>query len=351
MVTAYFFYFFIGLVDFSTMETYLRFDLHDTVAISMDFWYDSDNPDCEESMLLYGTDQGYVVMFNFVNNALFNKNRSKDECQVINVETYFKQTTSTPTPGATFSAATVNSNLINMSNNKANLACLSKRKAHGDWVQKVRYYHDLHAIVSCSTDPQASLCVATQDGKNKWVYFTTPVHKGVTTFAYCRFPVVLITGGTDHQLRLWNPHRLHHPMAALKGHNAPVIDITVNEMSGQIISLSTDNVIKVWDIRKQQCIQTIADSAAELKPEQGLNVIHFAPELEGQLLAASMSIVKYKHKVNNSGGDPAMTTTRSHDSPLRAALYNESFKQIVTGCDGGIVNVWVSHRVVCCTWQ
>ncbi|KAJ3417383.1 hypothetical protein HDV05_004848 [Chytridiales sp. JEL 0842] len=299
--------------EFSTLEPILRLDLHDSIAISMDFWYDEENPDSDHSLLLYGTDDGYIVMLNFSNEMVINnKSRTKGECPLLSMESF--------------------------KSGKNGQTGLVKRKAHGDWVTKVRYYHDLHAIISCSTDPAASLCVATRDGKNKWNYFSASVHKGVNVFAMSKFPVALITGGTDHQLRLWNPHRLQNPMAALKGHNAPVVDITVNQSHGQVISLSTDNVIKIWDIRKHQCVQSIADTSLSMKSENGLNAIHFSSELDGQLVVASNVLTKYKQKSNTN--ELAITTAKSHDHPLKAALFNESFKQIVTGCDGGVINVW-----------
>ncbi|KAJ3325279.1 hypothetical protein HDU76_013215 [Blyttiomyces sp. JEL0837] len=306
----------ISFFDYSTMECQLRLDLYDTVALTMDFWFDTENPDADESMLLYGTDQGYVNIFNFVNSRVFRKATTKRVCEVINMETLHRNPVT------------------------KQYGTLSKRKAHNDWVLKVRYYHDLHAIVSCSADPLASLVVATQDGKNKWNLFSAPVHRGVNTFAYCRFPVSLVTGGTDRQLRLWNPHRLHHPMAALKGHNAPIIDITVNEMSGQILSLSADSVVKVWDIRKLQCLQTLV-VVVHATIDDAIGKIHFTEELEGKMIAASNSLTVYNLKGSHRT-EAAKVSVKTHDYPLLSALFNPSFKQVVTGCYGGVINVWDS---------
>ncbi|KAJ3094945.1 hypothetical protein HDU97_007427 [Phlyctochytrium planicorne] len=299
--------------DFTTMEPQLSLDLQDSIALSMDFWCDPDNPDSDEGMLLYGTDQGYVVTFNFLNGALFSRNKVKSSVVRINMEAYIRN------------------------GSVKNFGTVTKRKAHGDWVTRVKYYHDFHSIVSCSPDPQDSLVVATQDGKNKWNYFTAPVHRGVNVFAYCKFPVCLVTGGTDRQLRLWNPYRLHHPMAALKGHNAPIVDVTINDLNGQILSLSSDRVIKVWDIRKQQCLQSIGDSAI-LKLDETLATIHFNPHLNGKLLAAATCLIEYNLK--GKGSSVTFASSKSHDHPLKAACFNVNFRQIVTACDGGVVNVW-----------
>ncbi|KAJ3213522.1 WD40 repeat domain 95 [Dinochytrium kinnereticum] len=312
----------ITFYDFTTMEPQVSLDLQDSIALCLDFWCDPDNPDSDEGILLYGTDQGYVVTFNFINGALFSRNKVKSQSLQINMETYLR------------------------SGSFKNFGTVTKRKAHSDWVTRVKYYHDFHSIVSCSPDPQESLVVATQDGKNKWNYFSAPVHRGVNVFAYCKFPVCLVTGGTDRQLRLWNPYRLHHPMAALKGHNAPIIDITINELNGQILSLSSDKVIKVWDIRKQQCLQTIVDNA-QLKADETISVIHFNPFLSGKLLAAATCLIEYNLKAK--GPSISFASSKSHENALRSALFNVNFRQIVTACDGGVYIDLKDHQYVVAT--
>ncbi|KAI8610964.1 hypothetical protein BC830DRAFT_1143331 [Chytriomyces sp. MP71] len=305
----------------TTWQSKIRFDLKDSVALCLDFWYDSDNPDVETCSLLFGTDGGYVYTVQIKNSHFANKDdNNKNKCLTIVMDQFGR--------GAT-----------------KEMGSMTKRKAHDNWIGKIKYYHDWHAIVSCSIDPLASLVVAVQDGKNSWSYFSAPVNHGVNTFAYSRFPVALITGGTDHQLRLWNPHRLKNPMASFKGHGAPIIDLAVNEESGQVISLSVDNNIKIWDIRKQQCVQTLFDNEP-IGLDDNLNRIYF---MNHKLLALARNIIEYKLKERGEAGASApktvstnavMPTVKSHEFPLRAALYNPTFKQVVTMCDGGVVNVW-----------
>ncbi|KAJ3296878.1 hypothetical protein HDU79_005460 [Rhizoclosmatium sp. JEL0117] len=304
----------ITLYNSTTMQGKLRFDLKDSCALSLDFWYDADNPDAETCALYFGTDLGYVYTVNIVNSSFVNKNENtKNKCVTIVMDTFGRGTTK-------------------------GMGTMVRRKAHDNWVGKVKYYHDWHAVVSCSIDPLASLVVAVQDGKNSWSYFSAPVNHGVNTFVYSRFPVALITGGTDHQLRVWNPHRLKNPMASFKGHASPIIDLQVNELNGQVISLSVDNVIKVWDIRKQICIQTLFDRAF-IGTDDGLNHIFF---MSAKLYALARSVSEYslKGKETVKATSKVPQAARSHDFPLRAAIYNPTFKQVVTACDGGVINVW-----------
>jgi WD40 repeat protein len=38
-------------------------------------------------------------------------------------------------------------------------------------------------------------------------------------------------------------------------------DVQVNEMDNQIVSISADSVIKVWDMRSSRCLQTIVEKS------------------------------------------------------------------------------------------
>ncbi|KAJ3086960.1 hypothetical protein HK102_012084 [Quaeritorhiza haematococci] len=312
----------------------LRMDIGDTCAMTLDFWTDSDNPDSNETMLVYGTDSGHVVVLHFMNDVLFNNNGTKkDKCQQIFVDASAKicrggggggggggagsgggvgSQTAGGISGSVMSnnngiGATVGSTSVGLSTpgtNHTGISVISKRKTHNDWCVKVRYFPHLSSIVSCSPDPKDSLVVATISNKRK-------------------------------QLRLWNPYRLQHPLTALKGHTSPIIDITINELTGQIISLSVDKDIKLWDIRKHTCLQTLVDPFQH-RPEDMLSRLHFSGENGGKLIAASTTMTTYQLKENEVG----VKVPRSHDYPLRGALYNANFNLVVSGCDGGVVNVW-----------
>ncbi|KAJ3044600.1 hypothetical protein HDV00_001526 [Rhizophlyctis rosea] len=318
--------------DYTTMETQVRLDLHDCVALTLDEWQNVENPDSDQTTLIMGTDSGYIMMLTFLSSLLFSSTGKKkdDPPPVININS----TRILKTYGAT----------------------LSKRKAHHDWTLKVKYYRELRSIVSCSPDSRNSVVMATEDGKGRWSYVSSSVYRGVNTFAFSKFPIALVTGGTDRQLRIWNPYRMQNPIVALRGHSSPIIDISINPLNGQIISLSVDKQIKVWDIRKQQCLQTLFDHI-EHRPEDALMVVFFS-KYHARLIAASTIMETYKLKEAPARGAespgehdilgqpippaaaPSQQLVKSHDNPIRAALYNQNFKQVVSGCDAGVVNVW-----------
>ena len=54
----------------------------------------------------------------------------------------------------------------------------------------------------------------------------------------------VVTGSLDRRVIMWNPFS-QKPLAVLSGHNAAVTGVVVNDRDNQIISLSTDHIIKV----------------------------------------------------------------------------------------------------------
>ena len=269
--------------------------------MSIDVWFDKTAS--EKSLLVYGTDEGMVNVVQFYNET------------ILPIESFIRATRETN-----------------------DLMPLFRRKIHSGWCVKVRYYHEITSVISCSSDEHDSVSVISYDYTFKrWSHNSVSVSKGVTSFAYCNFPSFLATGGADRIIRLWNTRKFNRPTASLKGHSAPILQVIINDSCGQVISLSSDKVIKVWDARRTTCLQTFPDLFTH-RPEDVISCIHFSPNSSGgQLIASSNTLTPYQLQVKQV---TAEKTPKSHDMPLRSAIYNKEFNQILSGCDGGIVNVW-----------
>ena len=74
-------------------------------------------------------------------------------------------------------------------------------------------------------------------------------------------------------------------MTFLSGHNSAVIDVTLNKDKHQLISLGTDKVVKIWDIRTFQCVQTIADQTT-YRPENRLTGLYFNRKINSLVLTS-----------------------------------------------------------------
>jgi WD40 repeat protein len=71
------------------------------------------------------------------------------------------------------------------------------------------------------------------------------IHKGVKTFDLCTAKNVLVTGGMDRVIRLWNPYLPSRPVARLRGHNAPVFLVKIAVEDNRLFSISSDKTVLV----------------------------------------------------------------------------------------------------------
>ena len=61
-------------------------------------------------------------------------------------------------------------------------------------------------------------------------------------FDYSRDLNVIVTGGVDHAVRLWNPYVTAKPVAIMKGHQSSLIDLVIHQNLGQVFSYDKDGV-------------------------------------------------------------------------------------------------------------
>ncbi|ORZ30757.1 WD40-repeat-containing domain protein [Catenaria anguillulae PL171] len=288
-------------------------------------------------MLFLGDDQGDLTIITFDPESIFNPN--------------------SPTMLAAAKGKVV-------SIDKRHVQSIVKRKVHNDWVTRVGYFHEFRTVFSVSPDPHESLVAGTLVN-GKWKFMSTSVNKGVNAFAVCKFPVALITVGADRKVRLWNPRRITNPQASMRGHQAPILDVQVQQSLGLCVTASSDKVVKVWDIRKAACIQTLTSNVEFLhRPDDMLGFVQLvtstvrgpggagAAAMGGaitgkgpaagaaaptvRLFTGSSFVMEYSMMDTHSMGK----TVTSHKMPIRQIVYNPVCKMVSSLCDGSVVQVW-----------
>lgn len=205
-----------------------------------------------------------------------------------------------------------------------------KRRVHNDWVSHVQFYNELNGYISCSSDSVKSLAIG--DIERRTVRYLN-VQRGIKYFDFCRRPSFLVTGGRDKIIRLWNPYVLSKPAGSLVGHNSSIAKIVMNNEHSHIISMSDDKVIKLWNARNLQCLQTLVDKAYH-RPENFITAMFFDSYNKKLVLGHDSLEVYVPHQRAKKA------IARSHDAPVVAALYNESFHQVVSSGTDSMVRVW-----------
>eukprot|EP00742_Colponemidia_sp_Colp-10_P008505 GILJ01009216.1.p1 GENE.GILJ01009216.1~~GILJ01009216.1.p1 ORF type:complete len:1025 (-),score=150.44 GILJ01009216.1:215-3289(-) len=207
-----------------------------------------------------------------------------------------------------------------------NIKAAKHMRIHDDWVMKVQYIPDLTSMITCSLDSKIKFSDL-ERGSFKREF---ALHKkAVNSFAWCKSYKFIASGGQERHVILWNPYTCKS-MTYLS-HNASIQEIVMNEQHNQLITLSVDKVVKVWDVRNYKCIQTIVDKN-QYRPENRITAMSYDNE-HNCLALGSKKINIWPLKLKKK-------TKSSHEFPLCSALYNPSFGQVVSGDDGSNICVW-----------
>lgn len=328
----------IQFFELSTFEPYCQITGLETTPLRLD--YCSTGQD--ECIILYGDSQGCVNIFIMTSVGETLRNWKK----MPKVE----------------GIASVNIDSVVNSEN-ARFTCI-RWKVHEDWVSQLKYYDSLRAVISCSNHPETALVIGQTMGSThvesqlkdstgaskKIQTFTSrdmqprrradsdqtvfKVYKGVKTFDFCKEKNVIVTGGMDRLVRMWNPYVPSKPTGLLRGHTAPIFHLFICPEDDRIFSISTDKTVKVWDLHDHTCLLTVRPKAHKIRGD--LAAIHYNSASRGLAVATSEQIALLPLKNRSSSKD--MITT--HKEPVMCLKYNKSFKHVVTASENSVVKVW-----------
>uniref|UniRef100_A0A3Q3E8J5 Uncharacterized protein n=1 Tax=Labrus bergylta TaxID=56723 RepID=A0A3Q3E8J5_9LABR len=147
-------------------------------------------------------------------------------------------------------------------------------------------------------------------------------------------PTLLVTGGMDRLIRMWNPHFAGKPTGILKGHSAPIVYLFILSEDSQIFSVSTDNTVKIWDIQDQCCLFTADPKTSGIHGD--ISACSYSSALKSLYIAADcMAVLSLKRR-------PQLhrRLTVSHNEPVTCCGYSEEFRQVVSCTEGSVVKVW-----------
>ncbi|XP_045580316.1 WD repeat-containing protein on Y chromosome [Salmo salar] len=180
------------------------------------------------------------------------------------------------------------------------------------------------------------------------------INKGVTCFDFSRSLNLLVTGGLDPAVKLWNCFMTARPVAVLHGHGTTVLDVVIYQPLGQVLSYSKDAELRVWDISSNRCLRTVHLQFPCLQPgrapEHGnfpflLVAPPFLMQTPPHILVSCRDYLARLRLEEGERGEEQGEGRRGggrqcHGAPLSCALYNPTLKQVIAGCDDSSVSVW-----------
>ncbi|XP_035738138.1 WD repeat-containing protein on Y chromosome-like [Vespa mandarinia] len=221
------------------------------------------------------------------------------------------------------------------------LKVIEIKHVHTNWVNQVAYYGNLRAFMSSSKCSECSLLFS--DPTRMRIQYKFTVARGISCFNFCEESQILVTGGPDCIIRVWNPFVPTKASNIFQGHQATICAIILQNAGQRIYSLSKDKCIKVWDVPTYTCIQTYNGLQKELSENIKVSVIY--NKLTHKMIICSMiiAIVICEQVINEEISDGI-----SHTKPVSSVLYNHLYKLIVsTGLDSCIIvwDPWVGRRL------
>uniref|UniRef100_A0A4W3K6E2 WD40 repeat domain 95 n=1 Tax=Callorhinchus milii TaxID=7868 RepID=A0A4W3K6E2_CALMI len=152
----------------------------------------------------------------------------------------------------------------------------------------------------------------------------------VKTFDFCKKSKLVVTGGLDRIVRLWNPYIPGKPTGVMRGHCAPIFFVCIDTAEKKIFSISIDNTVKIWDIEDQCCLVTVNAKASGIRGD--LATCCYAPGIKALFIATDSIALLPK---------PDSNLLASHKEPVLCCRYNKEFQQVVSCSEGSVsVKVW-----------
>eukprot|EP00002_Diphylleia_rotans_P041076 TRINITY_DN9901_c0_g1_i2.p1 TRINITY_DN9901_c0_g1~~TRINITY_DN9901_c0_g1_i2.p1 ORF type:complete len:1349 (+),score=277.31 TRINITY_DN9901_c0_g1_i2:49-4095(+) len=211
---------------------------------------------------------------------------------------------------------------------------VEKIHPHTDSISDIRYFANL-GLLSSSLDSTISIIDVERPSQ---ALYLKGHSGGVQSFDYSPLYKMVFSGGTSNDLIAWDPIR-RNPIIRLWGHYAPITTAICNDANHQLISCSVDKTIKIWDVRRMQCIRTLIDMA-HYKPENALTVSGFDSKNQKLVTGGNMLRVwTFQDTQPENIGVSGESVVRQHTAII-GLFYSNSFKQIISVSVTGLVRVW-----------
>ncbi|XP_023175265.1 WD repeat-containing protein on Y chromosome isoform X3 [Drosophila hydei] len=183
------------------------------------------------------------------------------------------------------------------------------------------------------------IMVSNEDRNN----FRIPL--GVSVFYVSEVKNILVTGGPDTFVRIWDVYISSEPSAILTGHNGGIVAVFVQPEENKVYSVDYHKIIKVWDLQEHTLLQTYGELVRIIHPSE-MDIKYYYHSHLRELMVAGRKLIQIKccPRVRVD-----LTDGNTHAAPVSVVLYNRLFRNIVTcGLDSYIIvwDPWTGRRKI-----
>eukprot|EP00659_Diplonema_papillatum_P022983 gene22984-35212_t len=170
--------------------------------------------------------------------------------------------------------------------------------------------------------------------------------RGVTQVDYSPDLKLLVTVGFERHCLVWNPF-VSTPLASLSGHMGRLVAARFNEKDYQIVTLCSDKITRIWDVRTYRVIQQERDPTTGVLPAKSsssrFNRLNVTSSTPGAMIFDAKRNVVVTGTVSLQVRPMASAAGKAEASEAKAQVhflvYSASFGQIITGNPGSVA-VW-----------
>ena len=158
---------------------------------------------------------------------------------------------------------------------------------------------------------------------------------GVYYMSYDSIKNILITGGFDHDIFIYDPYIDNSAIYKLKGHNWSISGITSNEKEAEIISIDILGTIKVWDAQTFLNFQTLNLNESTIdakKPNDGGKRQKLSSNIKMLYMPKIKKVLIYGNKLMVYETDRAQNPDLADDQIILACYYEKITKSIMSFC-------------------
>eukprot|EP00051_Salpingoeca_urceolata_P020705 m.314310 g.314310 ORF g.314310 m.314310 type:complete len:620 (-) comp19667_c0_seq9:1341-3200(-) len=194
------------------------------------------------------------------------------------------------------------------------------------------------SVITCAATSRKALVIRSLQSPTLCTEFH--IQKGVNAFDHNQQLNLLVTAGADATVRLWNPMVPKSPLAMLKGHPTAISHVFFNVPEKQIVSLGTNEEIRIWDMSELTCVNTLSGliphRPGPTTPGQKIVVLralwHDATQSLITAAASELAVVQL-HRTPES-------TERTHPTGVKCMLLVPEYNQIITADESGEMCSW-----------
>ncbi|XP_049634417.1 WD repeat-containing protein 49-like [Suncus etruscus] len=220
-------------------------------------------------------------------------------------------------------------------------------KVHRDWVTQLNYYDSIkagHFQAATMSPPLLGHSIGAEGQSEVTVYKIQPAVNETHSVGPGMFgnnqgykqrrKNLLLTGGMDRIIRVWNPYLPGKPIGMLKSHTAPLVYIHASAEDNKIFSMSTDNMVKIWDLDTHSCLFLLPPKPAGLQAA-GHTCLYLP---HPRALCVATKAVALLHLKLRSPPEPDQMV--SHREPVLCCQYNSVFRHVISCSEASVVKVW-----------